>query len=908
IFYNGRDGVSIASGVNNLISHNRIAHNGDLGIDLDPAGVTLNDSGDSDSGANNQQNYPVIHQAVVNGSTATISATLNSQTNTTYPVQFFANTTCDNSGYGQGGRLLSLGEVTTDSSGNGDASKMITSNLFSTMPFLTMVAIDPNNNTSEFSACVEVIIPMTDLSIHKSVNSSSLIVGQPVTYTIAFTNNGLAKATGIIITDSLPIPTAIEAITIISSGATITQSSSSSAQYSWQVEALDSGQSGLITIAGQVTATHGATLTNSVVITSVSGESNEADNQAEATATAFVLPTLSINDIDVIEENSGTVSATFTITLSVPPPLDVTVDYTTSDGTALASNSDYIAQAGTVLFTAGVTTTQIQVQVNGDTIFEPDETFFVNLSNLSYGTIVDNSGMATIINDDAVVTPTTISLVGSSLGAPGIAYNFDTTVNPSNTTQPITYSWQATDQAGIVQSRNAFTDSQNFTWAVTGTKVITLAITNESGVVITTTHTITISAGAEAALSVVITDSADPVTLGNSVTYVITVTNQGPLDATGLTITNTLPGTLLGLSNASLQISSLGCSLVGVQFICSLSTPLPAGDILVIPLGPFSPDTTGTLTTNVEVSANETDNNLINNVATETTNVIDAISDLMIQKSAPTSVVAGNPLTFTMIVRNNGPATAFGVTLVDPLPPNVTSGSAVASQGSCQTTPDNTLNCVLNTLAASASATVTAVVTPTAGGALTNIASISASIGTDPNPANNSAAAIVTVEGITIDVNPTTTTTLVYNNPNGGGVTVIIPVGSVPNPITLVYTPLAAPKTPTVPGTFAGRAFLLEAYQGSMLLPNYSFQKSLLISIEYAEADITDLDTTTLILYGLQSTGWINAAATCTPQAPYTYDSSKNQVNLAICRTMDEFTLTGSGANQVHLPVILKSN
>ena len=111
-------------------------------------------------------------------------------------------------------------------------------------------------------------------------------------------------------------------------------------------------------------------------------------------------PTLAINDISVNEGNSGTVFASFSVTLSAAGAQAVTVNYATADGTANAGG-DYVATTGTLTFAAGETTKLITVTVNGDTQFEPNETFFVNLSGVSGGAVIaDPQGQATIFNDD----------------------------------------------------------------------------------------------------------------------------------------------------------------------------------------------------------------------------------------------------------------------------------------------------------------------------------------------------------------------------------------------------------------------------------------------------------------------------------------------------------------------------
>ncbi|MBV9924143.1 MAG: DUF4214 domain-containing protein [Acidobacteria bacterium] len=110
-------------------------------------------------------------------------------------------------------------------------------------------------------------------------------------------------------------------------------------------------------------------------------------------------PTLSINDVSVTEGNAGTTAAAFNVALSAPSARAVSVSYATADGTATAG-SDYIGTSGTLTFNPGETLKSVTVNVNGDVTNEPNETFFVNLSNATNANISDAQGQGTITNDD----------------------------------------------------------------------------------------------------------------------------------------------------------------------------------------------------------------------------------------------------------------------------------------------------------------------------------------------------------------------------------------------------------------------------------------------------------------------------------------------------------------------------
>ena len=125
-----------------------------LGIDLGVSGVTTNDPGDGDTGANNLQNFPVITNATSDASSVTIEGTLRSSTNQSYEVDLYANGACGGSGYGEGRYFLGSTTVNTDGSGNGNFS--VTFPGSSPGASVAATATDTNGNTSEFSACYAV--------------------------------------------------------------------------------------------------------------------------------------------------------------------------------------------------------------------------------------------------------------------------------------------------------------------------------------------------------------------------------------------------------------------------------------------------------------------------------------------------------------------------------------------------------------------------------------------------------------------------------------------------------------------------------------------------------------------------------------------------------------------------------
>jgi probable HAF family extracellular repeat protein len=110
-------------------------------------------------------------------------------------------------------------------------------------------------------------------------------------------------------------------------------------------------------------------------------------------------PRLTITDVTRNEGNNNTTAFVFTVTLTPGSDIPVSVNFSTSDGSA-KSTEDYIAGSGTLMFNPAQTSRTITVAVIGDRKAEGDELFCVNLSGATGGSISDAQGCGTIRNDD----------------------------------------------------------------------------------------------------------------------------------------------------------------------------------------------------------------------------------------------------------------------------------------------------------------------------------------------------------------------------------------------------------------------------------------------------------------------------------------------------------------------------
>ena len=159
-------------------------------------------------------------------------------------------------------------------------------------------------------------------------------------------------------------------------------------------------------------------------------------------------PTLSISDVTVLEGSSGTTNAVFTVTLSAASGQTVTVVAKSANGTARIPSDYFFLRPTTLTFAPGVTSQTVTVQVKADTLVEPNETFFVNLTLPLNATIADTQGVGTILNDDSAAPSVSISNVSGSIAEADGTYTVTATLSATSgqaVTVNLGFSGTATD-------------------------------------------------------------------------------------------------------------------------------------------------------------------------------------------------------------------------------------------------------------------------------------------------------------------------------------------------------------------------------------------------------------------------------------------------------------------------------
>jgi len=242
------------------------------------------------------------------------------------------------------------------------------------------------------------------------------------------------------------------------------------------------------------------------------------------------------------------------------------------------------------------------------------------------------------------------------------------------------------------------------------------------------------------------TDGVTTAIPGTGLSYTIVVSNTGPDDAIGATVTDVIPAALTGVTWTCVAAGGASCTAAGSGDINDTVNVPAGGSLTYTAIGTIDTSATGTLsnTATVTVPAGVTDPNLSNNSATDTTTLTPE-ADLTITKTdGVTTAVPGTGTVYTIVAGNVGPSDAFGATVADTFPAALTgvTWSCVAAGGaSCTAAGSGDINDTVNVpVGGSLTYTATDTIDPAATGTLTNIAAVTPPAGvTDPNLSNNSA-------------------------------------------------------------------------------------------------------------------------------------------------------------------------
>lgn len=266
-----------------------------------------------------------------------------------------------------------------------------------------------------------------------------------------------------------------------------------------------------------------------------------ADTQGSGTITNDDTPLISVDDVTVNEGDAGTTTFSFTVSLSTAAgPGGVTFDIATANGTA-NTGTDYTAKSLTSqTIPEGSSTYTFDVLVNGDITYEANDTFLVNISNASGGTLSDAQGQGTITNDDAQ------PMVSLSLSGSPVAENAGTVTVTATLASP-------SSQAVTVDLGYTGTATNGTDYNVSATSIV-IAAGQTTGTATITTETDT-------------TDENDETVIVD-ITYVTNGTEDGSQQVTA-TISDDDALPTLSIDDPSITEGDAGT--VNLQYTVTLS-------------------------------------------------------------------------------------------------------------------------------------------------------------------------------------------------------------------------------------------------------------------------------------------------------------------------------------------------
>jgi uncharacterized repeat protein (TIGR01451 family) len=500
---------------------------------------------------------------------------------------------------------------------------------------------------------------LVNLAVSKAAtppSGSSLVAGEPLTYTIAVTSVGEIYVDNIVITDRVPLSTSLLSYSVSQGSITATNGlvtatvgrlypASETVVMSLVVAPLTSTPNGTIItnqafIKGQPIVTRTNVVSHQIIgVPAFSLSKAGQSSPAPVVGLPFTY-TLTVT-------NTGGNSAT---NVQVVDPLPAGASYV-SGGTLGAGN----VVSWTIPSLAAGGRTQVSYVVT---------TCQMSLVNNNYQVINSSQGITSAPGAElisALAPPTlTPNFVFSPL-QPGIGQSVSfTSTSSANGTPLVSWNWNFGD--GNTGSGQTISHA----YTVPGNYSVALTMTDRCNYQATVTKTVTIFVP-----NLVVTKQAspEPVSAGSRLTYTITLTNEGPVEATGVVVSDPLPAhTTFVPGSLVINPPSVGGILGVPPMLVSNLTLTPGFRITTTyQVTVTAPLTNGTLITNtVSVSSSQVPTPTVRSI----TSTVSSSPDLDLTKVSthPIPLQPGNLITYSLILRNNGNANATGVVISDSLP------------------------------------------------------------------------------------------------------------------------------------------------------------------------------------------------------------------------------------------------
>lgn len=732
-------------------------------------GIVKSHTGNFTAGVNNSFTLTVDNQGPSNASIGSVTVTDVLDEDFTYVPTANTGWNCSESG----------GTVTctnTAAINSGDTTPITLTVLVdpiadgSTTNTAEVSSTTPDSDLSDNTSTDTVtIVSEADLGITKAHVGTGFVAGEQGQYTFTVVNNGpSADSPSYTITDTLPT-----GFTYASSSGAADCSTSSGTNVVCTGGAIGAGDPAQVTtitvnVSGSATGTIGNTATVAPApgtTDPVSGNNTSTDNvdiepnadlsiaktpSADMTAGDTEQYTIKVHNNGPSNVSSFTVTDTLDSNLTFQPSTGCTHSSTTGDGRQVIT-----CTGGAV--NSGQDAPDITINVLVESTVAPGSTISNTATVAPPASVNDPTpGNNTSSVDRNIVTSADLAITKThtgnfTAGTDTNTYTIAVTNNgPSDAT---TFTVSDTLPTGLTFVSSTSTGISASCTSAGGGQIVTCTGGPTIGTGETSTITLTVAAGAGLAGNTTLDNTAsvasatpDPnsannttptdtatidskadlgitksnatdFTAGNNEDYLIEVTNAGPSDADGFTVTDTLPAGLTYVSSAPGDPCA-GSS--GVNVTCTITDTLPGNNgstafTITVAVSPsLTAGTNVANTATVATIAPTTDPNNANNSSTDNTNVVD-VTDLSITKGHTGTFVAGEQGQYTFTVNNAGPSTAAAndVQVTDTLPEGMSfaSGGGTGGWDSCVGSSGRTVVCTYTSTLAAAATTPTLTVT-----------------------------------------------------------------------------------------------------------------------------------------------------------------------------------------------------
>ncbi|MBA3533741.1 MAG: DUF11 domain-containing protein, partial [Ardenticatenales bacterium] len=625
--------------------------------------------------------------------------------------------------------------------------------------------------------------PLAEVSIEKTTTKTEIFAGDRVTYTLKVMNEGPSTAFDVVALDTLPTKLTAGTLRVDHPDCSL-----SGYQLTCNLGDMLADAVETITVSGDLGPLERIELENTATVTSNTYDRDITDNTSTSKIPIIAQVTLGITKIDtpdpvvagealkytIVVNNTGFSTAK---TVQLVDTLDSNFKFSavssTPEGNCTRAGLKITCEWATLASNESATVT-ISGTVNSAARDRISNTAKVTAEEDTTGvearatTKINTRTALTLTKTDSpdpVIAgqPLTYTLVAKNNGPSTATFITLTDILPANFNSPV-----ATPSQGSCSISGTTISGTTLTCALgildpTKSAIVRLngqvaplargilsntatVVSKENATGVTVTQDTDIQTQADLILTK--TDFPDPVIAGEDISYTLNITNNGPSTAVGVRLTDTFSSKL---TFATATTADGTCSISGVVMTCDLDNLGPGSPATVLLSGIVNASARSSLSNTATVMATDDDPDTSTNTATVST-IIQTSADLGITKSdTPDPVIAGETLTYTLSVINNGSSTATSVTVVDTLPDDVNGPTISSTEGNCDVT-GTTATCDTITLLPGEQVTITIAGTVDIGarGSLVNTATVS---GTEPDlVSSNDTATATTIINTEVDL------------------------------------------------------------------------------------------------------------------------------------------------------------